>query len=217
MTIDVEKNWEKFKELFTKLIIPNIEGSDQLLTWIEGTDMKIAPASSMYHLAVKGGLVQHSLNVFDRLVSLAKAEYNEDYETALDTTMAELALIALCHDLCKCNTYKPVVRNKKVYSDKGTKKDELGKFEWVSEWGYEAKPVFTFGHGSKSLMIVQDFCKGLPLSCLSAIRFHMGGLEYMNGVVEPGMTGVYNDFPLVVLTHTADLLATYIDENIADV
>lgn len=57
------------------------EGIDNLLKYIENTDFFEAPASSRYHLAVPGGLCQHSLNVYYRLIR----EYRENMERFLMT------------------------------------------------------------------------------------------------------------------------------------
>ena len=55
-------NAEQFKKLFTKKITR--EGAPELLAWLESTDFFTAPASTKYHGAYPGGLVDHSLNVY---------------------------------------------------------------------------------------------------------------------------------------------------------
>ena len=50
------------------------EGADKLLEWLEKSDFFTAPASTKYHLAKQGGLLQHSLNVRDRLEYLCHEE-----------------------------------------------------------------------------------------------------------------------------------------------
>ena len=58
-------NKEKIKELLLSTSRP---GMERLVEWIEQkTDFYTAPASTKYHLACKGGLAQHSLNVYDLL------------------------------------------------------------------------------------------------------------------------------------------------------
>ena len=42
-------------------------GADKLLQWLESTDFFTAPASTRFHLAREGGLLEHSLHVYDRL------------------------------------------------------------------------------------------------------------------------------------------------------
>ena len=45
-------------------------GMDKLLEYIRKSDFYTAPASTKYHLAAPGGLLQHSLNVLDALRGL---------------------------------------------------------------------------------------------------------------------------------------------------
>ena len=71
---------------------------------------------------------------------------------------------------------------------------------------------FHFGHGAKSVYIIQNFMQ-LDLDEASAVRYHMGGME-IPGVIEPNVTAVYNEFPLALYTHLADMMASYVDERI---
>ena len=52
---------QKFEQLFTTHI--RREGAEQLLEWLKKTDYITAPASTKYHGAHEGGLVEHSLHV----------------------------------------------------------------------------------------------------------------------------------------------------------
>ena len=75
--IDVDLN----KEEFLRIARENIkrEGLEELLSFLEGTDFFTAPCSTRFHLAERGGLCQHSLNVFDRFVRILKMEYGDDF------------------------------------------------------------------------------------------------------------------------------------------
>ena len=86
------------------------EGIENLLKYIENTDFFEAPASSRYHLAVPGGLCQHSLNVYYRLIR----EYREEYGEIPDDKKETLTIVSLFHDLCKADFYKQDTRNVKV-------------------------------------------------------------------------------------------------------
>lgn len=219
MTKDtIEKNKNEFIDIFNKEIAPFYKGADILLKWICGTDFFEAPASTRYHLAEEGGLCQHSLNVYRRLKKLVKDEYGDNYLTELETEDCALALISLCHDLCKCQTYEKDFRNKKHYHDKGTKYDEKGKFDWVVEEFWVKNERFEFGHGAKSVFIIQNYLgNGLNLDEAIAIRYHMGGHEcgnpYINEI-EP--LSAFNKYPLAYFLHTADMMATYIDERVVE-
>ena len=58
-----EENIARFEELLSSV---DRTGIDKLLGYIKSkTDFYAAPASTRYHLACEGGLLQHSLNVYD--------------------------------------------------------------------------------------------------------------------------------------------------------
>ena len=211
----IEGNKKRFIDLFKKYVVPNYDNADKLLEWICNTDFFISPASTRYHLCVEGGLCQHTLNVYDRLVKVLKDEYGNDYNKALGINDASIVLVALCHDLCKCECYEKDYRNKKQYSDKGSKRDEKGNFDWVVEEYWVKNEKFVFGHGAKSVFIVQNFITTpLSLDEASAIRYHMGGHEWGNpNLTESDPLTVFNDYPLAFYLHIADMEATYIDER----
>lgn len=193
---------KEFESIFKELIIPAFTGADMLLTWIENSDFFICPASTQYHLACKYGLLKHSLNVYKRLLKSVKTEYRDKYEEELGVDKSELALIGLCHDLCKVNTYKVEMRNVK---------NKFG--EWVKEPYYKYSPAFEYGHGSKSVMIIQNFIHGLSLNVCLAIAKHMGASGNPNGQLKDSealkMMEVY---PIILWTNIADMQATYLDE-----
>ena len=58
---------ERFVEIFRKNI--KREGADKLLAFLcsEGSDFFTAPASTRYHGNYEGGLLRHSLNVYECL------------------------------------------------------------------------------------------------------------------------------------------------------
>ena len=58
----IEENTRRFEEL---LVSVDRAGIDKLLGYIRKTDFYRAPASTRFHLACEGGLLQHSLNVYD--------------------------------------------------------------------------------------------------------------------------------------------------------
>ena len=88
-------NKGRFKEIFTSQI--DRPGAADLLAWIKSTDFFTAPASTKYHGAFPGGLVGHSLNVYDELISGAPVGDTESR-----------AVCALLHDVCKADYYKPL-------------------------------------------------------------------------------------------------------------
>ena len=55
-------NKERFKEIFISQVTR--PGAADLLAWLGTTDFFEAPASTRFHGAYPGGLVEHSLNVY---------------------------------------------------------------------------------------------------------------------------------------------------------
>lgn len=60
-------NKERFIELLRST---KREGIEKLIDFLEKTDFFTAPASTRFHMSCEGGLLQHSLNVYDCLVNL---------------------------------------------------------------------------------------------------------------------------------------------------
>lgn len=80
------------------------DGVEDFLSWLEESDFFTAPCSTKFHLATKGGLAKHSLNVY-----LLLSEKMERYRQLADpdNLIAEESLVicGLGHDLCKVGVY----------------------------------------------------------------------------------------------------------------
>ena len=185
------------KDRFIKLCkTVHREGMDELLEWLEKTDFYTCPASSKYHGAYPGGLLEHSLNVYDELVRLLNA-YPEITECNYDSVI----IAALFHDLCKVGFYTTEKRNRK---------NDLG--QWESYDYYTVKEKFCYGgHGSKSVFIIQHYMKLTPEEAV-AINCHMGA--YSESAQYVGNS--YEQFPFAWLLHVADEAATFIKESKED-
>ncbi|KAA6301784.1 MAG: hypothetical protein EZS26_002093 [Candidatus Ordinivivax streblomastigis] len=66
----------EMKNKFLSIVRENIhrDGINDLLGWLETTDWYSAPASTVYHLNQEGGLLEHSINVYNRLCRLSVAD-----------------------------------------------------------------------------------------------------------------------------------------------
>lgn len=161
--------------------------SQPLLLNYSGTVMCYlnAPASAGHHLAVKGGLAIHSMNVTDRLLQLSEAikiSWSDSWSPYV---------IGMCHDMCKMSAY-----------DFKTGK-EITKL----------KPVFP-GHGTLSAMLAPGFL-GHPISYVeqTCIVYHMGAWRVGEEYDVWHLDAAVSEFPLeVIATHTADMLASQYDE-----
>ena len=197
---------EKFIELYKEHI--HREGADKLLSWLETTDFFAAPASTKYHLSQEGGLCEHSINVYRRLHQLYSTDKRitqmKEIGLQYDGTLTEaeeetVAICSLLHDLCKVDFYEIEFRNKK--------NEETGQWEKVPQYAINDK--LPYGHGEKSVYIISGFMR-LTREEAMAIRFHMG-LAQEGDLRDCGKA--FEMYPLALMTHLADMQATYLDER----
>lgn len=130
-------------------------GSDSLLGRLLATDFFEAPASTKFHNSFAGGLVLHSLNVFQRMCRNCMNELGTD---ALfpPKQVESVAIVSLLHDICKTQSYKLDFKDQKVYSDHGTKFDKRGAYDLESVPFYTVDEKFPFGHGEKSVFLINE-------------------------------------------------------------
>lgn len=99
------------KEEFLKILrTVNREGMEDFIKFLESTDFFTAPASTRFHGNYAGGLVEHSMKVYEILVEKVKNS-SKKIEVSDDT----LKIVALLHDVCKANFYKISYRNAKKH------------------------------------------------------------------------------------------------------
>ena len=76
----MEDKKERFLSIFNEVV--HREGAEELLSWLSNSDFFTAPASTQYHGSHPGGLLEHSLNVYDCLVEeLNLSGFSEKYNT----------------------------------------------------------------------------------------------------------------------------------------
>ena len=199
----------EFLELLIKIDRPNAD-IDGLIKKLDSSDFFRAPASTRYHNAFKGGLLDHSLNVYYNLRYLVDIKGLKEH-----ISEESIIICGLLHDIAKINFYEPSSRNKKVYHENGAKYDELGRFDWVAEFSYkirDAQDRFVFGnHEETSEFMIKTY---IPLSVDESVAIlnHHGGMSY-DSIPPSTISDKYNRYPLASLLHMADFLATYVDEN----
>lgn len=189
---------EKFIEIYNAKI--KRQGAKELLAWLEKTDFFTAPASTKYHGSIEEGLVMHSLNVYEMFHEevLNRAKRYSGYEILDDTEEEKVAICALLHDLCKVNFYQKAYRNQK---------DNDGNWHKVAY--YTIDNQFCYGHGEKSVWLIQRFMK-LTTEESVIIRWHMGGFDDSVKGGSYDLSGAWVKYPLGMLLHTADLKAIYL-------
>lgn len=199
--IDIETNYTKFKNYLTRFI--SRPGVDKLIAWLDKSDAKVAPASTKYHLSEEGGLIQHSLNVFNRLIRMVKYEYGsiEDSPYSQET----ITLVSLLHDISKVNFYNLEYRNTK---------DESGN--WIKVPYYSVKSeddrLFYGSHSENSIYMLKQFFN-LSYEEEIAILYHMNGVDVSTDLLTPkNVVTAYKRSTLALLLAQSDMQATVIDE-----
>lgn len=187
---------EEFLTIFDEQI--HRQGAADLKNYLLRSDFFTAPASTRYHCAYEGGLCEHSIHVYRRLLANVKMQFGEEWESKV--SHESVAVCGLLHDLCKIDFYKLDYRNVK----------ENG--EWQRKPYFTREEALPFGHGEKSVYIAGSFIK-LTREEAMAINWHMGGFDTRVRGGDYSVSDAYRMFPLAVLLHAADLEATYIDEK----
>ncbi len=179
------------KEEFINLLrSTNREGIEEVIQFLERTDFYKAPASTRFHGSYEGGLLEHSMKVYEILKHKVKNCF-VDMNVGDDT----LIIIALLHDVCKVNFYKVDYRNAK---------NERGEWEKVPY--YTVDDTIPYGHGEKSVMMLTEYMK-LTVEEKYCIRWHMGFTEPKESYNTLGQA--FKKYPLALLLHEADLESTY--------
>lgn len=145
-TKQIRANEEKIIKLLRSTNRPNMEC---LIDWLCSTDYFTAPCSRKFHLCEKGGLIQHSLSVYNALNKLCDT-------FKIDIPKESKVIGALLHDVCKINLYKWNKEKK--------------------EYEYNNKTPLPIGHGEKSVILILRY---IPLTDLeiNMIRWHMTRYE----------------------------------------
>ena len=175
------------KEEFIELLrSTKREGIEEVIQFIEKTDFYKAPASTRFHGNYEGGLLEHSMKVYEILkhkVEKAIVDLNVSDDTVI--------IIALLHDICKVNYYKVDYRNAK---------NERGEWEKVPY--YTVDDTIPYGHGEKSVMMLTEYMK-LTSEEKYAIRWHMGFTEPKE--VYNTLGQAFKKYPVALMLHEADL------------
>ena len=141
-----------------------------------------APASCRHHLAVKGGLAEHSVNVTKHILELGAFRsfvYNP----------RSPYLVGMLHDLVKCMCYE----------DAGD-----GVFRYVV-------PPYP-GHGVASVMIAQELGIALSPLEAACIAWHMGAFGLNDEEMKHYSAAVRRCPHAIILTHAADHLASVCED-----
>lgn len=191
------------KEQFENYVRKNIkrEGVEDLLAWLESeTDFYTSPASTRYHGSYEGGLLDHSLNVYEQLLIELDVNIGQGWEEIYSPE--SVAIIALFHDLCKIGRY--IVKEK-------WRKDDKNQWESYIAYAYDDTKL-EMGHGPQSNYYLQQFIKLEDIEA-QAIFWHMGAYDISPYATLNALSKSWQENPLAFLLSRADMAATYIIEN----
>lgn len=191
------------KEQFENYVRKNIkrEGVEDLLAWLESeTDFYTSPASTRYHGSYEGGLLDHSLNVYEQLLIELDVNIGQGWEEIYSPE--SVAIVALFHDLCKIGRY--IVKEK-------WRKDDKNQWESYIAYAYDDTKL-EMGHGPQSNYYLQQFIKLEDIEA-QAIFWHMGAYDISPYATLNALSKSWQENPLAFLLSRADMAATYIIEN----
>lgn len=177
-------------------------GVDRVITELDALGFFTAPASTRFHLAEPGGLLKHSLNVYDqaRVIGRIEAQIRPDIADRLPE--ASLAIVALLHDVCKAEIYKSEIKHRKVD----------GKWEDYTGYGVDFSGL-PLGHGEKSVIRLLRWGFELTDDEMIAIRWHMHAWDLADSPEARGnLTKASEACPLLAVLIAADGLASHIQE-----
>lgn len=198
--MDINKNAEQFKALLRST---KRNGIESVIKNLESQGFFTAPASSVHHLNVPGGLVQHSLNVY-KMAQVSKANIlaeRPDLESCLED--ASIIIAALLHDVCKAEIYKPTIKKRKT------------QWGWQDYEGYDVDySQFPMGHGEKSVIQLLRWGLDMTEDEMLSIRWHMTAwnLPFQSYEAKECLNKANEKSPLLTLIQVGDALASGILE-----
>ena len=200
-----KEKMEKKKKFEDILKATGRVGVGNVLAELDRLGFYAAPASTRFHGAHPGGLLQHSLNVYDEAMLVREMQLRMKPEIEARLPPDSIAIAALLHDVCKAEVYKP---------EQKSRKNSNG--EWERYNGYRADySGFPLGHGEKSVIRLLRW--GLEMSDdeIIAIRWHMSGfdLAFQSPEIRSSYGEASDKCPLLAVLRAADGLASHILET----
>jgi len=164
--------------------------------YLDSVDYFEKPATTRFFKSYAGGLCEQALAIYDELAQLCNAYCPGKY------TEIDAINVALFKDIYKAELYESYVRN--------VKNEQTDKWEKKIEYRVkEVRPAFG-DLGFSSYMIAKYFVD-LTDEQIEAICYASLGME--NGFKNNDIYEVMKNYKLVLLTHMADLAASYMSED----
>jgi 23S rRNA maturation-related 3'-5' exoribonuclease YhaM len=179
------------------------EGILKLVAWMEINGFFTAPCSGGNHLAVEGGLAEHSYNVFHIMDSMAMALCEKEHHDMINS----IIICSLLHDLGKVGDYgKPGYVPNMIKDGRPTKGEPEQKYKRSETKPYDVnKDLLYVPHEVRSVSIASKFIT-LTEDEYFAILYHNG----LYGDFKYDIQG--KETPLYLLLHMADMWCSRIVE-----
>ena len=193
---------QQFKE---RLLSTSRDGMENVIKHLERLGFFVAPASTKFHLNIKGGLMQHSWNVCNTALMLREQMIQMKPELAEKLPVESVIIASLLHDVCKSNIYKDAILNRK--NDQGY---------WEKVPGYEVDySSLPLGHGEKSVIMLLTLGLKLTRDEMLAIRWHMTAWELAFHSLEQksNLQMARDTAPLCTIIQAADGLSSALLED----
>ena len=177
------------------------KGIDLVLAKLEELGFFEAPASSRFHLSCKGGLLEHSLNVYNSAMIIREQAVQAKPELEELLPLDSVAICTLLHDVCKTDIYKEGILSRK---------NNDGYWEKYLGYQVDYNAGLPLGHGEKSVIMLLSWGLDLKPEEMMAIRWHMTAwdLPMQSPEHKESLNAAKAKTPLVSLVQLADGFAT---------
>ena len=197
-----DMNKDRFIELLRST---GRNGIETVIAKLEELGFFEAPASTRFHLSSKGGLLQHSLNVYEAAMMVREKIVQRNPELDGQLPIESVILSTLLHDTCKADIYKSAILSRK---------NEAGYWEKYS--GYQVDySNLPLGHGEKSVIMLLSWGLELTTEEMLAIRWHMTAwdLPFQDPEHKESLNAARAKTPLCSLVQVGDSIATGLMER----
>ena len=195
-------NKEMSKEQFMEILsATGRKGVDLVLAKMEENGFYEAPASTKFHLSCKGGLLEHSMNVYEAAIMLREQAIKAQPELEAQLPLDSVAICTLLHDVCKTDIYKEGILSRK---------NADGYWEKYLGFQVDYNAGLPLGHGEKSVIMLLSWGLELKPEEMLAIRWHMTAwdLPMQSPEHKESLNAAKAKTPLVSLVQLADGFAT---------
>ena len=176
----VTEDEKRFREILESV---GRDGTEEFLDYLKFNNFFTAPGSVSYHSNWKGGLVNHSLKVYDYAMKYREEMLSKDPALESELDVDSIAVASLLHDICKMDEYKIKAdgspAHRKSFAPCGV-------------------------HGDKSVILAMLHGYKLEGDEIVAIRWHMGSKHIKDHKEKAVCESAQKDFALLRLIIRAD-------------